>query len=406
MLVYLFVPVVLAGVFFFLNLVNKGSSQQAIVEANTTVTKQQRPKKQTKSTRKPAATNAASKDTKDVTLSNVEEEVDIRELHAVQTRRQTSSLAAKEEPKKEEAKEVKPVEAKQPVVESSKKKKKNDGFQVVTKPEVTGRPQKPKREDSESTPTDEGASTSKSSTRKNNKKGGKKGDKKEVEKKDPNKSIYKSLTPVTPTNVEETEKKDAEEKPDENAENKDAKKEKKQRADKEKQPRKPRRENVIVTNPYKDVDDFWSDEPVKPAVTASQPQVASKAQSEPVKKSAKKTKKSPVSSKQESGVVIVGSEVNPWANVGSVSETSSDESFPKLGEQPKRKKVAAKQAQLEDEDEEEEAKNPHKRESETHFEVQYEAPYEKKAKLNDDVVEEEEEGNDVQQVATEDAAEL
>ena len=401
MLVYLFVPVVLAGVFFFLNFFNKGTPSSAVVETNQPVVASD--KRQKAPTKKPVKSKEAKKiAAKDVTIDttlNVEEEVDIRQLHAVQTRRNASQAPKNEEPAKEEPKKVEkvveePVVVAQPVVEESskkKKKKKTDGFQVVAKPELTGRPQKPKKQESEI--AEENASDKKYTSKK-----GKKGDKKVVEKKDPNKSIYKQITPTTPTEQEKEENK--EDKKDESAEensseeNKTEEKPKrKQRDDKPREPRKPRRENVIVTNPYKSVDDFWSDEPVK-VVPKAQPVVNNVVETakKETKSPAKKIGKKPANN---SSVVIVGSEVNPWASVEETAVENASEDFPKLGEQPKVKRV--KKTAAKQQEEEEEVKNPHKRESETHFEVQYEAPYEKKAKLDDSEDQPQEEASEEEQ---------
>ena len=184
-----------------------------------------------------------------------------------------------------------------------------------------------------------------------------------------------------------------------------------------KREKKPQQQQVrkpaarIITNPYENEEDFWSsNEPTLPEPVTTAPATATAAAAATTETKATKTKSSVATKKAPAVVgVTVAPALNPWK----VEEPSIAESeavvteYPALGaKQKKAKKMPKKSAvattttttaSSEEEEVDDEHTASHKRHSDSQFELIFESPLEKRAKLEGADEEEEDDEHTAEQ---------
>jgi len=429
MLVYLLIPVALAIVFFTMSFLQRDTTVQTV----TNVVKE-KTKKAAKKASSHLPKKLTTKDDEDKPVqSNFVEEMDIKDYATIQGRvapkaaPKKSEKEEKKEEKKQEKKDEKQENVSPASPEDQKKKKKKQTDWIVREQKPQRKVSEKKEEETTEGATEEGKKDAKKKDGKkeDRKKGEKHGDKKKKkgeEGAEEKKSIYKAFKPHgADADKAEADKKDepkeegkAKTETHKEGEEKSEKKDKKEKKEKTERPKKKGVAMISAEKAYANPDDFWTVdhkgsyvEP--PTVTTTttvlpttsettekkkekaprkdkQQQQVQQAEVPTGKRSKDDTKGEPATIKVNTSASLA--RTDPWKGSSSPAENSATEdasTFPALGEKTskikKLNKKKGKQGEPAPQEETQEKKNDHKREADTLFEYEVEAPSDKKIKL-------------------------
>jgi hypothetical protein len=428
MLLYIFLLAALAGIFFVIGFKYKESAPTKISGLSQPKIKKVLNKKPSKPSRQQSE---KADNTRDL---SIDEEININELTEIQNKKRSENKVEKKNVSKQQPSQPQPqpteeknetaAESGKDVVKEKtatvaeettttkkkKKKKQQDGFELVKKKKISAAPISTEA-------VEEPNHVDVVDAAKKQQKGRKKEHQQALKKTSETGEADIAAGEAKDTkNLSDKKKKDSERKPkpekkqvqklaaeqESTGEEQQEKPKRKPKSEKKAKEQRPRQ--VLVQNPYDSEDAFWDSTPEVLSTTTNHTGGASaqvntvtieRADSRPVKKSSTpkaSSLKKPASS--AAYVTINSSSENPWGSVDSDSaaKTTTTEEFPALGARLKPKKTQKQQQQVKEAHPPVEELNnhdyhTHKRVSETHFEVEYQAPDEKKLKLNDDFAE-------------------